>query len=59
MPLVNGAVPRTWTVDRWRPDDATPNIDSAVLERRPNPSEPALLTDLPAYFDRVTGRPTT
>jgi Uma2 family endonuclease len=54
-------VPEYWvvdtdarTVERYRPDDSF-EILSESLEWRPDHDVPALVIDLPAYFDRVHG----
>ena len=56
------AVPEYWVVDadervveRWRPDDATPERLDETLRWQPSASVPALVIDVRAYFDRVHG----
>jgi Uma2 family endonuclease len=53
-------VPEYWIVDldariveRWRPDDARPEILSQSLSWQPGSAFPLLEIDLPAYFSRV------
>src|SRR5687767_5931986 len=55
-------VPEYWIVDldarlieRWRPEDERPEILAEQLEWRPEPANPPLIIDLPAYFLDVTG----
>jgi Uma2 family endonuclease len=55
-------VPEYWVVDldarrieRWRPDDAEPEVMTALLEWRPAGSRTPLSIDLPAFFTRVLG----
>jgi Uma2 family endonuclease len=54
-------VPEYWIVDtdertvqRWRPDDAIPEILLETLRWQPGVDSP-LTIDLPAYFDRALG----
>jgi len=54
-------VPEYWvidtnarTVERYRPDDSFDMLTES-LEWRPDPDVPALVIDLPTYFDRVHG----
>ena len=56
------AVPEYWIVDtderiveRWRPDDSPVETLTESIEWQPDPDAPALVIDLPAYFDRVHG----
>jgi Uma2 family endonuclease len=56
------AVPEYWivdtdsrTVERHRPDDSPVEILSESLQWQPDFDAPALVIDLPAYFDRVHG----
>jgi len=56
-------VPEYWIVDtdaraieRWRSGDRGPSILADVLEWQPDPASPALVIDLPRYFDRVSGQ---
>jgi len=56
-------VPEYWIVDtdaraieRWRSGDRGPSILADVLEWQPDPTSPALVIDLPRYFDRASGR---
>src|SRR3712207_1185901 len=55
-------VPEYWIVDvdarvveRWRPDDARPEVLSDRLEWRPDAERTPLPIDLPAYFAEVAG----
>jgi Uma2 family endonuclease len=55
-------VPEYWIVDtdarileRWTPNDDTPEVLSATLEWSPDAAAPSLRIDLVAYFDRVLG----
>jgi len=54
-------VPEYWvidtnarTVERYRPDDSFDMLTES-LEWRPDPDVPALVIELPTYFDRVHG----
>jgi len=56
------AVPEYWivntverAVERWRFDDAPVAMLNESLEWQPDPDAPALVIDLPTYFDRVHG----
>jgi Uma2 family endonuclease len=55
-------VPEYWivdiearTVERRRPDDTPDEILAESIEWRPDPGVPALVVELPSYFDRVHG----
>jgi Uma2 family endonuclease len=56
------AVPEYWivdiderTIERSRPDDSPVELLTESLQWHPDPDVPALVIDLPAYFDRVHG----
>jgi Uma2 family endonuclease len=55
-------VPEYWVVDveermvqRWRPNDALPEVLSETLTWQPDGELPALAIDLPGFFDRAQG----
>ena len=55
-------VPDYWIVDteertfeRWRPSDSTAEVFAETLVWQPDAAAPALVIDLPSYFDRVHG----
>ena len=55
-------VPEYWIVDvdgrrveRWRPNDSSPETLTATLPWQPDRFTAPLIIDLPAYFHRVTG----
>jgi Uma2 family endonuclease len=56
------AVPEYWVIDtaerkveRRRPNESPVEILTGLLEWQPDPEAPALVIDLPTYFDRVHG----
>jgi Uma2 family endonuclease len=58
-------VPEYWvidvdnrSVDRWRPTEPSPETLTDTLDWEPDAAVPALVVDLPAYFDRVVGATT-
>jgi Uma2 family endonuclease len=58
-------VPEYWivdtdarTIERFRPNEAESVPFAEAIQWHPDPTVPALTIDLPAYFDRVYGRPT-
>ena len=55
-------VPEYWIIDigarrveRWRPNDVSPEMVTGALAWRPDRSTDALVIDLPEYFGRVLG----
>jgi len=55
-------VPEYWIIDvdgrvveRWRPDDARPEILSERLAWQPDPAQTGIMIDLAAYFAEVVG----
>ena len=56
-------VPEYWivdpdarTVERWQSADRGPLILTEALDWQPDPTSPALVIDLPQYFDRISGQ---